>query len=637
MVHKCRSLSIPTVYFKPSTSITVPRSRPGASMAGSEKNHFKDSYLTHSFLFNALKSSAKMGSVPQARRVHAYIFKSGLYNVLSLQNQLLNVYVKCKEINGTRNLFDEMPVRNIVTWNTLISGVANFGAGFRGILNLGFHYFKRMLSEMVGPDWITFTGLLRVSIELNDFMIGRQLHCFAVKLGFCMHCFLSSALVDFYSKFGLVRDGRRVFDCCLERDLVLWNVMVACYDLNCMEKEAFSVFSLMRLEGLKGDDFTFSNLLNSSTILRFSELGKQLHSLIIRLSFDFDIVVASGLVDMYVKNGNIMDARKAFDRMVFRNVISWNTMIVGYGRHGDRKEAMRLLGEMFRGNFCPDELTLASVLSSCGNLSSSSEILQLHAFAIKNGFQTFLSIANSLINAYSNCGSITIASKCFSSIAEPDLVSWTSMIRAYAFHGLPRKGIELFEEMLWNGERPDRVAFLGVLSACSHGGLVDEGLNYFNLMTHEYHVEPDSEHYTCLIDLLGRAGLLDEAFSILASMPFDPGSDMLGAFIGACKVHGNSRLAKWAAEKLFELEPGKPVNYTILSNIYASAGFWLEVASVRKMMRDRCNHKVPGCSWIEIAGENHTFVSSDKSHLRAVEVYALLEVLARLMEEDSVL
>ncbi|XP_058223344.1 pentatricopeptide repeat-containing protein At2g46050, mitochondrial isoform X2 [Rhododendron vialii] len=615
MIHKFR-----TVHFKRqlSTAITVnPINQNGrnhhfnnefshlgrlrASVAGLETTHFLSSYLTPSLLSIALKNSARMGSFLGGLQLHGYLYKSGLCNVLSLQNQLLNVYVKCKEFHDACNLFDEMLVRNIVTWNTLLCGLATCGAGFRSIFDLGFPYFKRMLSQMMSPDCITFTSLLRVSIELDDVEIGRQLHCIIVKLGLCVNCFVSSALVDFYSKFGLVGDARCTFDCCLGKDLVLWNVMVSCYVSNCLEKDALLVFSLMRLEGVNGDGFTFSNLLNASAVLGCSVFGRQLHSLVISLSFDLDVVVASTLVDMYAKNENIEDARKTFDEMVFRNIILWNTMIVGYGQHGDRKEAVELLVEMFREDLHPDELTLASVLSSCGNLSSFSEIVQLHAYAIKVGLQTVLSIANSLINAYSKCGTIAVAFKCFSSISEPDIVSWASMIRAYAFNGLPRKGIELFDEMLLNGKTPDRVAFLGVLSACSHGGLVDEGLHYFNLMTNVYNIEPHSEHYTCLIDVLGRLGLVDHALEVLTSMPFEPGSDQLGAFIGACKVHGNSELANWAAEKLFVLEPGKHANYTLLCNTYASKGCWVDVARVRKMMRNRCNDKVPGCSWIEIA------------------------------------
>ncbi|XP_057981468.1 pentatricopeptide repeat-containing protein At2g46050, mitochondrial [Malania oleifera] len=660
MISNYRS-SIPTVHFKlllsPSTSFSTALTqtakngqkhdrseeiheslflgRPGASMGTASSAVHSGSQLTQSFCSGALKVSAKMGFINQGKQLHSHLLKLGYQDEQSMQNQLLNVYVKCKEFYDAQKLFDEMLVRNVVTWNTVICGTAECSRSIRCSVHLGFFYFRRMLLEMVVPNYITLNGLLRACLDLNDVQIGKQLHCLIVKWGFHLSCFVSSALVDLYAKFGLVEDARCVFEHVISRDLVLWNVMVSCYALNCLGVEGFRVFNLMRLEGVNGDDFTFTSLLNSFGTLGTCELGKQIHSLIIKLSFGLDVLVASALVDMYAKNESIDDAKKAFDEMSIRNVVSWTTMIVGYGRNGDGKEAMKLLQKMRREDFDPDELTLASILSSCANLSAVSEIEQIHAQAFKNGFQAFLSIANALINAYSKCGSISNAFQSFISVPEPDLVTWTSIIGAYAFHGLSRQSISSFEKMLYNGMRPDRIAFLGVLSACSHGGLVSEGLHYFNLMTSGYQIVPDSEHYTCLVDLLGRAGLLDEAFDALNSMPNEPESNTLGAFIAACIVHKNVGLAKWAAEKLFVLEPNKPVNYTVMSNMYACSGHWLDVARVRKMMKSRCDNKFPGCSWLEIAGKVHTFLSSDKSHPQAVEVFSMLGLLIKLMKEDD--
>lgn len=604
-------------------------------MTVSESTHFTDPRSAHSFCSDALKVSAKMGFLPEGKQLHAHLIKLGLYNVLSSQNHILNVYVRCKEFNDANRLFGEMRVRNVVSWNTVICGVVDCSSNNRSNLYLGFSYFRRMLLEKVGPDDITFNGMFRACIELDDVVIGRELHCFVMKVGFDLNSFVGSALVNLYAKCGLVEDARRAFDGVLSRDLVLWNVLVSCYVSNFLVEEALGVFNLMRLGGLKGDEFTFSSLLSSCGALGSCNLGKQIHGLIVRKSFDLDVQVASVLIDMYAKSENIDDARKAFDRMAIRNVVSWNTMIVAYGHCGDGKEAMNLLREMIQADFCPDELTLSSILSSCGNVSATSEIMQVHAFTVKFGFQLFLSISNALIHAYSKCGSILGAYECFRSVLEPDLVTWTSIVCAYAFHGLAREATNLFEKMLSYGMRPDPIIFLGVLSACSHGGLVKEGLHYFNLMTNYYQIVPHSEQYTCLIDLLGRAGLLDEAFDVLTLMPTETGSNTLGAFIGACKVHKNVELAKWAAEKLFALEPNKPVNYTLMSNMYASERSWLDVAGVRKMMRDRCDSKVPGYSWMEIAGDVHTFVSSDKSHPQSVEVYAVLGTLLRLMKEEN--
>ncbi|KAM7260995.1 hypothetical protein ACFE04_026470 [Oxalis oulophora] len=485
-----------------------------------------------------------------------------------------------------------MPKRNIVTWNILICGTSAYRS---------FSYFRLMLLDKVSLDHITCNGLLRSCVEVNDIDAGRQLHSWVVKLGFKFDCFVGSSLVDLYAKFGLVDAAKQAFDVVLVKDLVLWNVMVSCYGLNGLGLESFRVFKLMQSLGVKGDGFTFSSLLNGCAALGCVELGRQVHGLIIKMSLDLGILVASTLVDMYAKSRTIDDARKAFDLMTSRNNVSWTTMIVGYGLQGDGNEAMKLLRQMLDGNFYPDELTLSSILSSSGHLSATSEIKQVHAYVVKNGFQAFLSIANALINAYSKCGSIKTAFECFRLVTDPDMVTWTIIMGAYAFHGLSRESIEVFDQMLSSGVKPCAIAFLGALSACSHGGLVNEGLRYFNLMIDEFQIMPNAEHYTCVIDLLGRAGLLDEAFDVLMSMTLKPTSDMLAAFSSACNIHGNTRLAKWAAEKLFELEPNKPVNYALMSNLYASEGNWSDVARMHKAMRHRLDYRVPGCSRIENA------------------------------------
>ncbi|KAK6920100.1 E motif [Dillenia turbinata] len=612
-----------------------PSSRLIASIQVSEQTHFVNSHLSHDFYSQALKISGKLGFLPEGKQLHSQVVKLGYYKIQSLLNQLLNFYVKCGEFCDGQSLFDEMPMRNVVSWNAMICGLADSGGKFRWRMQMVFCYFKRMMLEMVSPDHVTFTGLLRASIELYMIEIGRQLHCLIMKWGYCSDCYVGGALVDLYGKLGFVEDARRVFESIAPRDLVSWNVMISCYALNRLAEEAAKIFGLMRSESVNGDHFTFSSLLSSCGTLRSYDFGKQVHGLVIRLAYDLDLLVASALVDMYAKSDYIDDAHRAFDGMAIRNVVSWTTIIVGYGRHGNGKDAIKLLKEMLREDFCPDELTLASTLSSCANISSCCEVTQVHSHATKKGFQAFCSIVNALINAYSKCGSIDSAFMCFNSTADPDLVTWTSMIGAYAFHGLSREAIGMFEKMLSNSVKPDGIVFLQVLSACSHGGMVNEGLHYFSAMTNYYRIMPDSEHYTCLVDLLGRAGLLNEALNVVTSIPSEPTSNALGAFISACKLQRNVRLAKWAGEKLFLLEPNKPVNYSLMSNVYASIGSWLDVARVRKMMKDRCEHKTPGCSWMEVAGEVSAFVSSDNSTHEAPEVYAMLETLVGSMKDED--
>lgn len=312
-------------------------------------------------------------------------------------------------------------------------------------------------------------------------------------------------------------------------------------------------------------------------------------------------------------------------------------MIVGYGQQEDGKEAVKLFRRMFGEDYCPDELTFASVLSSCGFTCGACELMQVHSCLIKLGLEAFLSINNGLINAYSKCGIISTALQCFRLIAEPDLVTWTSIICGLALCGLEKDAVELFDKMLSYGIKPDKIAFLGVLSACSHGGFVSMGLHYFNLMTIQYQIVPNSEHLTCLIDLLSRAGSLDQAFDLLKSTAKEAGPDAFRAFIRACRTHGDLRLAEWAME--FASEPNEQVNYSLVSNMYASEGRWSDVARMRKLMKDSCERKAPGLSWVEIAGiticYNHLFVSGDRSHPQSSDLYTMLGLLLNTMKKDD--
>ncbi|XP_062090370.1 pentatricopeptide repeat-containing protein At2g46050, mitochondrial [Humulus lupulus] len=660
MLFKCRSSSISTVHFKrqlpfpptspisnktisnaskqtdPSYLTSRPLSRLRALLSVPDSTQFHEPHSAHSLCSNALKISAKMGFICEGKQLHGHVVKLGLYN-LYLQNQILNVYVRCKELHNAHKVFGEMTVRSVVAWNTVISGVVDERSKCKSSSLLGFVYFKRMLLEMGRPDDITFNILLRSCIVLHDVQTGLQLHCFIVKLGFGSNCFVGTAIVDWYAKCGFVEDARHAFDYVLFKDLVLWNVMVYCYASNCFTNGAIQVFNFMQSENVKGDEFTFSSLINLCGTPGSCQLGKQIHGIVIRKSFDLDVLVATALIDMYSKNENIVDARKVFDTMAIRNRVSWNTMIVGYGQHGDSKKAIKLFRQMLQDGFSQDELTLSSIFSSCSNAGVSTELMQIHALSIKFGFHSFLSTVNAMINAYSKCGNIVGAFLCFSLAEERNLFTWTSIICAYAFHGLAEEAMECFEKMLTCGLIPDRITFLGVLSACSHGGLIDKGYQYYEMMTKKYQILPDSEHYTCLVDLVGRAGLLDEALNILSWIPNEAEKNALGAFLGACKIHGNLRLAEWAAEKLFALEPNVPMNYTIMSNIYSSKGCWTDVANIRKMMRRNCDLKSPGFSWVEVAGEVHTFASRDQAHSKAVEVYDMLGLLCWLIKEEVII
>ncbi|MQM19646.1 hypothetical protein Taro_052654 [Colocasia esculenta] len=581
-------------------------------MPGSSTNQPECRSRYHPCL-DAIKSCAAMGNLCGGEQIHSLLIKSGgdPYSI-ALHNHLLKLYMKCGHLSSALKLLDEMPRRNVISWNTVICGFV--GCSFVGDRvpgdglvsshlhgrNLGFSFLGKMMLEMVRPDQITFAGVVRTCIEWNSIIRGQQAHCLLIKLGYSSDGFVGSAVIDLYAKFGSTDDARCVFDEISVRDLVLWNVMISCYALNGLGKEAFGIFQLMRLHGVAGDAYTFSSLLNSSCSLNSMELGQQIHCFLVKSTPCFDVVLGSAVVYMYGQCGDRKSARKAFDLMDARNVVSWNSIIVTYGKSGDGEESMKLLRQMFRKSMRPDELTLSSVLSSCAELAKANEVLQLHNYVMKSGLENFISIGNALIGAHAKCGHIYDAFVSFGLIPKPDVIAWTSMISACAFHGLGKEALDIFEKMLHSGVRPDDTVFLVLLSACSHSGLVDAGIKYFLSMVKEHGIKPTAEHYTCLVDLLGRAGFLDDAYKFLRSIPSQNTASNLGAFLGACKLHGNMKLAEGAADLLLSLQPNESVNYVLMSKIYAVVECWDGEERVRNMMRRINGERLQGCSWIEI-------------------------------------
>lgn len=324
-----------------------------------------------------------------------------------------------------------------------------------------------------------------------------------------------------------------------------------------------------------------------------------------------------------------------FDKIPEKNVVPWNTMISGYIQYGFAEEGLRLFSQMQQGGMKQDSYTYSSVLSACANLAALGYGKHIHSHIIKNGFESHMSVNNALVTMYSKCGTIDNAYQIFNKMADRNKITFNAMIIGYAQHGCGKEVLQLLEQMLEAGINPDHITFIGVLSACSHAGLVDEGFLYFDAMSQYHGITPTMDHYACMIDLLGRAGQFNKAEDFMNCMPFEPDAKVWGALLGACSMHGNIALGKRAAEYLIQFEPQNDATYILLSNIYASAGMWDDVAMVRKTMEDTGLKKKVAYSWIEIKNRVHTFMVKDKSHQQTVEIYATLEGLDKHMKEEG--
>lgn len=346
-----------------------------------------------------------------------------------------------------------------------------------------------------------------------------------------------------------------------------------------------------------------------------------------------DVPAWNSIIAGYARCGDMEGALEMFRAMPARNVISWTTMISGYSQSGQYQKALDTFLEMEREKGVrPNEVTIASVLTACANLGALEIGQRIEGYAREKGYFANMFVCNAILEMYSRCGSIDRAQRVFDEIGRRrDVCSWNSMIMGLAVHGKCNEALQLFHEMLGEGTAPDDVTFVGVLLACTHGGLVVQGRKFFQSMKQNFSIIPKLEHYGCMVDLLGRAGELHGACDLIQSMTMKPDSVVWGALLGACSFHGHVELAEKAAQSLFELEPWNPGNYVILSNIYASAGKWNGVAKLRKMMKGRRITKAAGYSFIEEGGRMHKFSVEDRSHPRSVEIYTLLDDVSTLM------
>ncbi|XP_057843931.2 putative pentatricopeptide repeat-containing protein At1g68930 isoform X2 [Cryptomeria japonica] len=564
-------------------------------------------------------------------------------------------------MEDARQLFEEMAERDVISWNAMIGGYLRGGQGDEAM-----NIFQHMRQQGAMPDWITLTTVVGICSGKLGIAEGKQVHACAIRLGLEGDVYVGNALIDMYSKLGCMENAykvfdtmpqpstvsfnamiagyarcnniefaRRLFDKMPERDYISWTTMITGYAQLGFADNALQLFAQMRHASLKVDQFTFGSVLNACGSILSLDLGKQVHAYAIATAFESDVFVGSALVDMYGKCKSIEDARQVFDEMPKRNIVSWTAIIVGFAQSGHGEDALKHFIQMLRVGLKPDEFAVASVLSACASLAVLEEGRQVHLYIINTGLESRVPVGNSLITMYSKCGSIVDARCAFNNMMERDEVSWTAMIAGYGQHGCGMETLQLFEQMISAGMKPDQVTFIGVLSACSRAGLVDEGCRYFDSMREIHCIEPTVEHHACMIDLLGRAGHLDKVEKFIDEMQCE--LDVVGwaTLLGVCRIHGNISLGKRAAKHLFELEPENPSAYVLLSNMCAAGERWNDVANVRKLMKSKGVKKEPGCSWIRFQNRVHSFVADDRSHPQTEKIYATLEKLAEQMKDEG--
>lgn len=530
---------------------------------------------------SALKACAGLGSLQEGKKIHKLLRSSEVKPNTLVGNSLMNMYVKCGSIEAAQQVFDAMEEHDSGSWSVMIAGYTKVGKAEEAMC-----LFNTMQSTDVKPDDVTFLSILNACSVLGDLMQAREIHEYIKKSGVHLSMNTWNTLIDMYAKCGSLTDAWELFDDIPERDAVTWNAMIAGLTKHGQCEEAFKLHGQMTVEGILRDQVSFVSILNACTALEDLAQGKQFHSQIAKTKAFINVFVENSLIDMYAKCGSLTNARHLFEGMLERNVVSWNSMIVGYGIHGLDEDLLELFEKMLNQGMNPDEVTYVRVLNACATKTALDQGLQLHNSIVKSRLEFDVYVGNALIDMYSKCGRIKDAWNVLHRMLKRDVVSWNALLAGYSQHGLGQEALELVDCMLGEGVQLNHVSFVGILSACSHAGLVDEGRFYFSFMDQVHGVPQAIEHYGCMIDLLGRCGHLHEATGLLKEMPLEGSVVLWRALLGACRIHGNISLAAHAAERVLDINPGDGAVLLLLSNIHASVDGWEDQATMITLMND---------------------------------------------------
>ncbi|XP_004232191.1 pentatricopeptide repeat-containing protein At3g29230 [Solanum lycopersicum] len=560
----------------------------------------------------------KCRDINQLKQMQALVYKSNLEQDPFIAPKLIAAFSNCRQMGSVLKIFDQVRDPNVHLYNALIRAhIYNFQP------SQAFDTFFDMQSSGIFPDNFTFSFLLKGCSGKCWLSVVSMIHTHVVKWGFEDDIYVPNSLIDAYSKCGLVgvRIAGQLFWGMKERDVVSWNSMISALlkvgDLS----EARKLFDEMP----QRDRVSWNTMLDGYTKAEQMSVAFELFKTMPQR----DVVSWSTMVSGYCKAGDLEMARMLFDKMPSKNLVSWTIMISGYAEKGLINEAILLFMQMEETGLRLDVAAFVSILAACAESGMLSLGKKVHDSVERSMYKCNTLVCNALIDMYAKCGCLHKAYKVFNGLKKRDLVSWNAMIHGLAMHGRGKKALELFIRMKQEGFVPDKVTLVGILCACNHTGLVDEGILFFYSMEKDYGVKPEVEHYGCLIDLLGRGGYVREAFELARKMPLEPNIKIWGSLLGACRMHKDVELADDVRSLLVKLEPKNAGKLSALSNIYASAGDWDNVANIRLMMKNIGRPNQSGGSLLLLNDEYREFTVMDKSHVKSDKIYQMIDRLGQ--------
>lgn len=539
-----------------------------------------------------LQTCIKVFSFNHGLQIHSHVIKSGLENDPFVGNSLLSLYIKLgPDFDETRKVFNGHFIKDVISWTSMISGYIKIGKS-KNALEL----FCEMLGFDAVPNEFTLSAVIKACSELGFIRLGKCFHGMVIKRGFISSHVISSSLIDLYGRNYESEDGRQLFDELPEPDAICWTSVISAFTKNDLYAKALGFFYLMQREqGLVIDGFTFGTVLTACGNLRRLKQGKEVHAKVITSGLCENVVVESSLVDMYGKCGLVGESQRVFDRMLIKNSVSWSALLQGYCQTGDFESVIRIYRQMEE----IDLFSFGTVLRACAGLAALRLGKEVHCRYVRRSGCKDVIVESALVDLYAKCGCVDFAHQIFSQMPIRNLITWNSMISGFAQNGRGEEALRIFDDMTKEGTKPDHVSFIGVLSACSHTGLINQGRKYFASMTKEYSIQPKIEHYNCMVDLLGRGGLLEEAETLIENADCRHDSSLWEVLLGACTTCTNADVAERIAKKMMELESDYHLSYVLLDNVYRAVGRWNDALKIRTLMKNSGVKKMPGKSWIE--------------------------------------
>ncbi|KAM7262327.1 hypothetical protein ACFE04_021404 [Oxalis oulophora] len=576
---------------------------------------------TYNFFTSLIRHSIDTKSSLTLQITQTLILKSG-FPILTIGTKLLDGFLKCGCIVHARNLFDELPHKHIVAWNSIIAEYMR-----RKRYKQGLEIYRNMISDGVYPDEYTFSSVFKAFSHVGNQREGWRAHGLSVVLGLeVSNVFVGSALVDMYSKFGKMRDARLVAERVEDKDVVLYTTLIVGYSQCGEDGQALRVFGEMIGEGIQANEYTFASVFISCGNVDEIRTGELIHGLSIKSGFESAVNSQTSLLTMYSRFRNVDGSLRIFKDIANPNQVTWTALIVGLAQNGKEEVALTKFRQMIRDSVIPNSFTLSGVLRACSSLAMLEEGNQVHTIIIKFGLNTDRYSGAALIDLYGKCGSTEMARLVFESLSEIDVISINTMIYCYAQNGFGHEAIELFNRIKSLGLYPNDVTFLSVLLACNNAGLVEEGCKYFSSIKDHHNIELTNEHYACMVDLLGRCGRLEEAEDILKQVKY-PDIVLWRTLLSSCRKHGNVDMAERILTKVQELTSCDEGTHILLSNLYASKGKWSQVVKMKSSIREMAFKKNPAMSWVDVDREVHTFMAGDWSHPNSAEILETLEIL----------